>query len=1141
MNKIIIHGVHRSGTSLTASLLEKAGFWYAEPEHQMAPQEDNPNGFWERTDVVDLNDRVLRYLNLNWFTLMPDALADGSDAIREEQWRELDAQFGADIKEVVTRFQAHLSWYIKDPRLSITWPLWRKYIDATQHIVVHRHPISVAKSLAKRNGFSIDHGLAFWYHQMRLIARSLQHEPQVVHVEFARDLGSRSHFFLALQGVLTQASKDPSVRVLAESDFESLFDSNLVNNAETPFEGSPIVQQAWGYAKVGNLSGLLSLPILPVESFDWPQLESRYALQSQFEATQRVDAQHVELIADRTKMNEQAEQLILELRQQVNQLSHSAESFEQLSLEQAEKISDLELEQESIEHISTERDERLLKISGELSDYTDSKRYLAASLLFKVLNTLGMFRRRSLYKAFDIAKYGHAPDKLESVLHRRSGRYLLLSALIRNPQSFLRRLSVERIRKGLKLLLGLDVADLAVNQALLQYSSSTLSDSYLDLFDPVDAESWRDQPLSFALEEAPLVSIVVPVYNNFLTTLGCLHSIKKNTVIKPQNGSQGYEVLIADDCSSDETEDIQARVNGLTVIRHTINKGFLKNCNEAVASAKGQFIVLLNNDTNVQPGWLEALMQPLLEDPTIGITGPMFIYPDGRLQEAGGIIFSDASGWNYGRFDQPTKPEYLFSRDVDYVSGACLLMRKKLWDEHNGFDEYFLPAYYEDTDFCFQVRHKGLRIRYVPDAKVVHYEGVSHGKNEDSGVKRYQVDNKEKFKLKWHDVLEHEHYRGPDSLFAARVHGRHKKTLLFIDHYVPFTDKDAGSKVAQRYIELLLDEGVHVIFMGENFYPHQPYTQALQAMGVEVLYGEYYKNNWFSWLQENAENIDTIYLNRPHISQVFIDDILTLPNVPYLVYHGADLHYVRVARQEALGLAPEGSKSSKDWHDIEYDIMRKCDLSLWLSHQEVSAVKAQDKSINVAYKPMYWFDADDFQASRRAHDSQNILFVGGFGHPPNGDGLRWFLERVFPNVVAQCPNVVLTVIGSECPPEIKKLSGDNVTILGFVSEEVLIESYANSRVAIVPLRYGAGVKGKVLESMQYGVPVMTTSVGAEGLPGTPDVYLAVADQVQGFAEKLCALLDSDDECNSKITQADDALKHYFSREAAVEAINLMLP
>ncbi len=259
-------------------------------------------------------------------------------------------------------------------------------------------------------------------------------------------------------------------------------------------------------------------------------------------------------------------------------------------------------------------------------------------------------------------------------------------------------------------------------------------------------------------------------------------------------------------------------------------------------------------------------------DETVGLAGSKLIYPYEKLHEAGGIVWNDASRTGYGRYDDPAKPDYNYIKDVDCVCGAAMIVRKSLWDKLGGFDERFAPAYFEDTDLAFSVRKMGCRVVYQPLSAVVHFELESIGAGEAAGQERLREENRARFLEKWKNELT-EHFPNGEDVFLARDRSRGKKTILFIDQYVPMYDKDAGSRNTYGYVKLCAEMGYHVLFLGANFFPHQPYTDELQAMGVMVLYWVWYRDNWEEWLRQNGQYIDVVYLNRPHISEIFIDAI----------------------------------------------------------------------------------------------------------------------------------------------------------------------------------------------------------------------------------------------------------------------------
>ena len=227
--------------------------------------------------------------------------------------------------------------------------------------------------------------------------------------------------------------------------------------------------------------------------------------------------------------------------------------------------------------------------------------------------------------------------------------------------------------------------------------------------------------INFLIQKEPIVSIIIPVYNQFEYTYNCLRSISERT-----GNEIPYELIIADDCSKDQTMDMEKVAIGITVIHNKKNLRFLKNCNNAARYARGRYILFLNNDTQVQNDWLKSLVNLIESDDEIGMVGSKLLYPDGSLQEAGGIVWKDASAWNYGNRKNPSLPEFNYVKEVDYISGASIMIRKSLWNMIGGFDERFCPAYCEDSDLAFEVRKHGSKVMYQPASVVVHFEGKSN-------------------------------------------------------------------------------------------------------------------------------------------------------------------------------------------------------------------------------------------------------------------------------------------------------------------------------------------------------------------------------------------------------------------------------
>ena len=258
--------------------------------------------------------------------------------------------------------------------------------------------------------------------------------------------------------------------------------------------------------------------------------------------------------------------------------------------------------------------------------------------------------------------------------------------------------------------------------------------------------------IRFPTATFPVVSVVIPTFGKVDYTVRCLQAMRRHLPETP------IEVIVVDDASGDPGMSAVARIGGDRVITNRSNLGFLRSCNRAAVVAAGRSVLFLNNDTEVQAGWLDPMVALMMARPDAGAVGSMLLSPDGRLQEAGGIVWQDGTGWNFGRSDDPGDPKYNYVREVDYVSGASLLVRRDLFAQLGGFDEAFAPAYCEDADLAFRLRAEGFKVLYQPLSRVVHWEGVSHGTDPAHGVKRFNAVNREKLLARWADVLAAEHY-----------------------------------------------------------------------------------------------------------------------------------------------------------------------------------------------------------------------------------------------------------------------------------------------------------------------------------------------------------------------------------------------
>src|SRR5262249_18979426 len=323
----------------------------------------------------------------------------------------------------------------------------------------------------------------------------------------------------------------------------------------------------------------------------------------------------------------------------------------------------------------------------------------------------------------------------------------------------------------------------------------------------------------------PDVSIIIPAYNQSQFTLACLHSVQEKTE------DVSYEVIVVDDHSSDDTQELMPQVSGLSYLRAKENAGFTATCNRGAKAARGKYLLFLNNDTTVTPGWLSHLLKTYEIEPKAGLIGSKLVYPDGRLQEAGGIIWRDGSGWNRGKYQDANLPEFNYLREVDYCSAASVIIPKSLFEEVGGFDEKYSPAYYEDTDLAFKVARAGRKVLYQPLSVVIHHEGATAGTDISTGTKRYQEVNRATFVSSWANRLMDKPQNGDVAAWDAPAEGRQR--ILVIDHHLPLTDRDSGSLRMFQILSILHELGHRVTFIPDNLADIPPYGDELRKRGIE--------------------------------------------------------------------------------------------------------------------------------------------------------------------------------------------------------------------------------------------------------------------------------------------------------------------
>jgi O-antigen biosynthesis protein len=596
-------------------------------------------------------------------------------------------------------------------------------------------------------------------------------------------------------------------------------------------------------------------------------------------------------------------------------------------------------------------------------------------------------------------------------------------------------------------------------------------------------------PIQFPAAAQPEVSVIVCGHNRARYSFDCLRALAL--------AMEGiaYEVLFVDDASTDETPQVLSQAPGLRYLRNPSNIGFLRSVNRAAREARGGYLLLLNNDTLPLGGFCQALQQVFLEHPKAGLAGAMLLYPDASLQEAGGVIWSDGSGCNFGKHDDPGRMEYNYLREVDYCSAACVMIPRAGWERLGGFSERFAPCYYEDTDLAFRVRAAGLQVFFQPLAKVVHFEGATAGTSVTSGAKRYQQINREKFAERWASVLR---AHGTADTFPSYLHDRYPlRRALVIDATTPTPDRDSGSQDTYHLLRTLKEMEWHVSFIPESNLLHfGHYTEDLQRMGVECLYAPYLASI-SSYLETHAKSFDLIVFCRVTTATSYLGLARKAAPAAKILFDTVDLHFLREEREARLLGSATLLEKALATRQREFAVMRQADVTIVRTNVERDLVAQGDPRIRLEVLPLMR-PVVGRHAGFKTRD--RIAFIGSFGHPPNVDAALYFAERVWPAICERLPGSRLAIVGADPPESVRRLAGDRIGVLGHVSDlQALLE---RCRVTVAPLRFGAGQKGKVLSSLAHGVPCVMTSLAAEGMGIVQGENGLVADLPEPMAQAV---------------------------------------
>ena len=609
----------------------------------------------------------------------------------------------------------------------------------------------------------------------------------------------------------------------------------------------------------------------------------------------------------------------------------------------------------------------------------------------------------------------------------------------------------------------------------------------------------------------PDISIIIPVYNNWWVTYRCLRAIQRST------NKCSFEVIVVDDGSSDYTSEALKNIRGIKVLTNTKNVGYLESTNRGASQShvNAKYLALLNNDTEPIGNWLDELLIVFADNSETAIVGSTLIYPGGQLQESGAQIFKDASGWNIGRRLQATNEMFMTNRQVDYCSAASILVAKDFWERARGFDTRYKPAYYEDSDLAMSAWHLGYKVFVSYKSWVIHHEGASHGTSLTSGTKKFQIVNRSKFVEKWDKQLTN-HWINQG--FPRIEHSRSSKGIVVLcDQQLPDISRDSGSQRTVRIAQALTKLNYHVILVAIDSSSRSIQIDKLRAEGIEVHTS---LDSFYDEVRIRAQRIKFYWTIRDDVFNFFEHKLREINPSAFFIADLLDLKFQ--------------DRENQVVSSAHMNIVNKADLTVLVSPLESKILEKNSgkKVVDI------WYDFEDQGCEYKLQERSGIIFVGGFRHMPNVEGIYWFAKEVLPITKSLGFSEEVTVIGSGLSEsQITELTTCGLTVIGYQKD--IAPFYLKSKLAIVPLLSGAGLKGKLAEALSYRLPVVTTQIGAEGFQSGPETInpFLISSNAEDFAKAIIKIIEDAEYAESLSGSARSYAEQYLSKDSFYERVS----
>lgn len=608
----------------------------------------------------------------------------------------------------------------------------------------------------------------------------------------------------------------------------------------------------------------------------------------------------------------------------------------------------------------------------------------------------------------------------------------------------------------------------------------------------------------------------------------------------------GEIIFVIDAVNFEAINFVKENYKQFKVFELNFGENYSMAYNYGAKCAEGEIIAFLDFGAIIPKVFAQKISKAFGENQNVGVASCISSYSESLfIPKAIGFSVDDMNK----RLNKNHAPNYPVIASCD---GACLCVLKELFEKTGGFDETIQLNKYVKKDFALKLNKMGYKniliddlyicTKYTSDFYDIQKVRLAEKDLEnykekwadflDEWYKKYSQKNpvlkieKEMFPIRWLFFrirrysnriqikilfLKKTFYiKTPKFLIQkyredANNFKKDKPTIVVMEAKIPEFDKNAGDKSIWHIINSYLKLNFNVIFASDDYLQFEPYSTIIREKGIKLIndFGVFNKEMFFDWLKYNSKNIDYFLLVRPNVSIKYIDEIKKYKNIKIL-YYGQDLHFLREQRDYELTKNKKSLKNSNKYKKMEEKIIKEAKMSYFPSVVEKEIAKSLVPKSNVEVVPVYMYKTDNEPNIFPYEERKDLLFIGGFKHKPNVDGVLWFVNEVFDKIKKEIPNIKLNIVGPNPSEEILQLQSESINVLGFISDEELSNLYKSTRVVVAPLRFGAGMKGKVVEALYNKCPIVTTSIGAEGINNLNNAII-IADDAETFAKKVVEL------------------------------------